>query len=45
MARHVALVGERRLAGELPPREAQPIYVDPPAARLPAGGLPPAPGT
>ena len=43
MARHVARVGERRLAGELPPREAQPIYVDPPEARLPAAGLRPAP--
>lgn len=36
VARHVALVGARRLAGELPPRAAQPIYVDPPEARLPA---------
>ncbi len=36
LARHVALVGARRLAGELPPRAAQPIYVDPPEARLPA---------
>jgi tRNA threonylcarbamoyladenosine biosynthesis protein TsaB len=35
MARHVAMVGARRLAGELPPRAAQPIYVDPPEARLP----------
>jgi tRNA threonylcarbamoyladenosine biosynthesis protein TsaB len=43
MARHVALVGERRLAGELPPREAQPIYVDPPEARPPATGLRSAP--
>ncbi len=43
LARHVALVGQRRLAGDLPPRAAQPIYVDPPEARLPAGGLRPAP--
>jgi tRNA threonylcarbamoyladenosine biosynthesis protein TsaB len=40
LARHIALVGARRLAGELPPRAAQPIYVDPPEARLP---LEPAP--
>jgi tRNA threonylcarbamoyladenosine biosynthesis protein TsaB len=35
LARHVALVGQQRLAGELPPRAAQPLYVDPPEARLP----------
>jgi tRNA threonylcarbamoyladenosine biosynthesis protein TsaB len=33
LARHIALVGARRAAGELPPRAAQPIYVDPPEAR------------
>ena len=38
-ARHVAVVGERRFAGVLPPLPAQPLYVDPPEARLPAGGL------
>jgi tRNA threonylcarbamoyladenosine biosynthesis protein TsaB len=43
MARHIAVVGERRLAGELPPRPALPLYVDPPEARLPAAGLRPAP--
>ena len=43
VARHIALVGERRLAGDMPPREPQPIYVDPPEARLPAAGLRPAP--
>ena len=43
VARHVALVGERRLAGDLPPRAPQPIYVAPPEARLPAAGLRPAP--
>ncbi len=32
----------RREAG-LPPRDAQPVYVDPPEARLPAGGLRPEP--
>jgi tRNA threonylcarbamoyladenosine biosynthesis protein TsaB len=42
-ARHVAMVGARRLAGELPPLPAQPLYVDPPEARQPAGGLRPAP--
>jgi tRNA threonylcarbamoyl adenosine modification protein YeaZ len=42
-ARHVAMVGARRLAGDLPPRAAQPLYVDPPEARLPQGGLRPAP--
>jgi tRNA threonylcarbamoyl adenosine modification protein YeaZ len=42
-ARHVAMVGARRVAGELPPRPAQPLYVDPPEARLPQGGLRPAP--
>ena len=40
MARHIAMVGARRLAGELPPREAQPIYVDPPEARPPETRLP-----
>jgi tRNA threonylcarbamoyl adenosine modification protein YeaZ len=43
LARHVAMVGEWRLRGELPPLPAQPLYVDPPEARLPAGGLRPAP--
>ena len=41
--RHVALVAERRLAGTLPPLAAQPLYIDPPEARLPAGGLRPEP--
>lgn len=41
--RHVAMVGARRLAGALPPLPAQPLYVDPPEARLPPGGLRPAP--
>jgi tRNA threonylcarbamoyladenosine biosynthesis protein TsaB len=43
MARHIAVVAEHRHAGRLPPREAQPLYVDPPEAKLPAGGLRPAP--
>jgi tRNA threonylcarbamoyladenosine biosynthesis protein TsaB len=43
LPRHVAVVAVRRLAGELPPREALPMYVDPPEAKLPAGGLRPPP--
>jgi tRNA threonylcarbamoyladenosine biosynthesis protein TsaB len=39
----VARVALRRLAGELPPLEAVPLYVDAPEAKLPAGGLRPAP--
>lgn len=39
----VAGVAARRLHGLLPPLPAQPLYVDPPEARLPAGGLRPAP--
>jgi tRNA threonylcarbamoyladenosine biosynthesis protein TsaB len=42
-ARHVAMAGARRVAGDLPPLAAQPLYVDPPEARLPQGGLRPAP--
>jgi tRNA threonylcarbamoyl adenosine modification protein YeaZ len=42
-ARDVAMVGERRLKGELPPLPAQPLYIDPPEARLPQGGLRPPP--
>jgi tRNA threonylcarbamoyl adenosine modification protein YeaZ len=43
MARHIAVVGERRHAGILGPLPAQPLYIDPPAAKLPAGGLRPSP--
>jgi len=43
LARHLARVAERRLRGELPPLPAQPLYIDPPEARLPAGGLRPPP--
>ncbi len=43
LARHVAVVAERRFRGQLPPLPAQPLYVDPPEARLPAGGLRPPP--
>jgi tRNA threonylcarbamoyladenosine biosynthesis protein TsaB len=44
LPRHIALVAARRHAGALPPREAQPLYVDPPEARLPAAGPRPPPG-
>src|SRR5262249_12948079 len=43
MARHIAVVAENRHTGRLAPRSAQPLYVDPPEAKLPAGGLRPAP--
>ena len=43
MARHIAVVAERRRSGALPPLPPQPLYVDPPEARLPAGGLRPPP--
>ncbi len=39
----VARVGALRLSGALPPLAAQPLYIDPPEAKLPAGGLRPAP--
>jgi tRNA threonylcarbamoyladenosine biosynthesis protein TsaB len=41
LPRHIALVAERRLRGELRPLPAQPLYVDPPEARLPTGLRPP----
>ncbi len=41
--RHVALVALRRAAGDLAPLPAVPLYVEPPQASLPAGGLRPAP--
>ena len=41
--RHVAIVGQRRAAGALAALEPIPLYVDAPEARLPAGGLRPAP--
>ncbi len=43
LARHVAVAAERRLRGTLRPLAAQPLYVDPPEARLPAAGLRPPP--
>lgn len=39
----VARAAAQRAAGTLPPRPAQPLYVDPPEVRLPAGGLRPPP--
>jgi tRNA threonylcarbamoyladenosine biosynthesis protein TsaB len=45
LPRHIALVAARRHAGLLAPRAAQPLYVDPPAALLPAGGGRPPPDT
>jgi len=41
--RHIAAVAALRHGGRLPPRAAQPLYVDPPEAKLPAGGLRPPP--
>jgi len=41
--RHVALAAAKRWCGELPARPALPVYVDPPEAKLPAGGLRPPP--
>jgi tRNA threonylcarbamoyl adenosine modification protein YeaZ len=43
LPRHIALAGQARRAGRLSPLAAQPLYVDPPEAKLPAGGLRPAP--
>jgi hypothetical protein len=39
----VARAAMTRQAAGLAPHEAQPLYVDPPEAKLPAGGLRPAP--
>ncbi|GAN88126.1 tRNA (adenosine(37)-N6)-threonylcarbamoyltransferase complex dimerization subunit type 1 TsaB [Komagataeibacter intermedius] len=39
----IATVALRRFHGHLPPRAAQPLYVDAPEAKLPAAGLRPAP--
>jgi tRNA threonylcarbamoyladenosine biosynthesis protein TsaB len=41
--RGIARAARDRLAGVLPARPAQPLYVDPPEARLPASGMRPAP--
>jgi tRNA threonylcarbamoyladenosine biosynthesis protein TsaB len=42
-AQDIARIAANRLGGQLPPLSAQPLYVDPPEAKLPAGGLRPAP--
>jgi tRNA threonylcarbamoyladenosine biosynthesis protein TsaB len=41
--RHIALVAERRCLGSIRPLPAEPLYVDPPEARLPGGARPPEP--
>ncbi|MSP29848.1 MAG: tRNA (adenosine(37)-N6)-threonylcarbamoyltransferase complex dimerization subunit type 1 TsaB [Acetobacteraceae bacterium] len=43
MPRHIAMAALARHTGRLVPREAQPLYVDPPEAKPPAAGLRPAP--
>ena len=43
MPRHITTVGQRRAEGALPALEPIPLYVDAPEAKLPAGGLRPAP--
>ncbi len=42
-AQAIAAVARQRLSGQRPPLAAMPLYVDPPEAKLPAGGLRPAP--
>jgi tRNA threonylcarbamoyladenosine biosynthesis protein TsaB len=44
-AEAVATIAVLRLHGDLAPLPAQPMYVDPPEAKLPAGGLRPPPAT
>ena len=43
MPRHIAMVAVARHTGRLPPRAAQPLYVDPPEARPSPAGPRPAP--
>ncbi len=38
---HIAHVAYRRFLGDIPPLAAEPLYVDPPEAKLPGGRLPP----
>ena len=40
----IAMAAGARRAGRLPPREALPLYVDPPAVKLPATPPRPPPG-
>ncbi|HEX3573680.1 MAG TPA: tRNA (adenosine(37)-N6)-threonylcarbamoyltransferase complex dimerization subunit type 1 TsaB [Rhodopila sp.] len=42
--RHIAEVAERRFHGRVRALPAEPLYVDPPEAKLPGGRVPPAPG-
>ena len=42
--RHIAMAALKRHRGDLPPRAAQPFYVDPPEAKLPRIGPRPEPG-
>lgn len=41
--RHIASVAERRFQGALPPLPVEPLYVDPPEAKLPGGKPAPTP--
>ena len=41
IGRHIALVAERRFLGTIRPLAAEPLYVDPPEAKLPGGLAPP----
>ena len=41
--RHIAEVAARRFLGQIRPLPAEPLYVDPPEAKLPGNRLPPAP--
>lgn len=43
LPRHIALAALERHRGELPPRLLRAVYVDPPEAKPPAGGLRPPP--
>ncbi len=43
LPQHVAAAAAARQTGVIPPRPAQPLYVDPPEARQPSGGLRPPP--
>lgn len=43
VGRHIARVAERRFHGRIRQLPTEPLYVDPPEAKLPVGGLPPSP--
>jgi tRNA threonylcarbamoyladenosine biosynthesis protein TsaB len=42
IGRHIAQVAERRFLGAILPLPAEPLYIDPPEAKLPGGKSPPA---